>query len=59
MSPLGKDPLEALRTLAFSENAGLQQSAALYYLHMSQHSELSQCTRKFSHNYKQNNYFQL
>nr|XP_009922243.1 PREDICTED: vacuolar protein 8-like [Haliaeetus albicilla] len=37
MSPLGKDPLEALRTLAFSENPGLQQSAALYYLHMSQH----------------------
>ncbi|XP_065488362.1 uncharacterized protein LOC135987405 isoform X2 [Caloenas nicobarica] len=37
MSPLGKDCLEALRTLAFSENPGLQQSAALYYLHMSQH----------------------
>ncbi|KAM6278797.1 uncharacterized protein LJ264_001590 isoform 2-T3 [Porphyrio hochstetteri] len=37
MSPLGKDSLEALRTLAFSENQGLQQSAALYYLHMSQH----------------------
>ncbi|XP_035755726.1 vacuolar protein 8 isoform X4 [Egretta garzetta] len=37
ISPLGKDPLEALRTLAFSENPGLQQSAALYYLHMSQH----------------------
>ncbi|XP_010003865.1 PREDICTED: vacuolar protein 8-like [Chaetura pelagica] len=37
MSPLGKDPLEALRTLAFSENPGLQQSAALYYLHVSQH----------------------
>ncbi|XP_072714050.1 uncharacterized protein [Ciconia boyciana] len=37
MSPLGKDPLEALRTLAFSENPGLQQSAALYYLHMSEH----------------------
>ncbi|XP_072189806.1 uncharacterized protein [Excalfactoria chinensis] len=37
MSPLGKDPLEALRILAFSENPGLQQSAALYYLHMSQH----------------------
>ncbi|XP_009687166.2 uncharacterized protein [Struthio camelus] len=37
MSPLGKDPLEALRTLAFSDNPGLQQSAALYYLHMSQH----------------------
>uniref|UniRef100_A0A8C3J0Q9 Vacuolar protein 8 n=1 Tax=Calidris pygmaea TaxID=425635 RepID=A0A8C3J0Q9_9CHAR len=37
MSPLGKDSLEALRTLAFSENPGLQQSAALYYLHMSQH----------------------
>ncbi|XP_061234461.1 uncharacterized protein LOC133225735 isoform X2 [Neopsephotus bourkii] len=41
MSPLGKDPLEALRTLAFSENAGLQQSAALYYLHMSQHMNIS------------------
>nr|XP_013814408.1 PREDICTED: vacuolar protein 8-like [Apteryx mantelli mantelli] len=37
MSPLGKDTLEALRTLAFSENPALQQSAALYYLHMSQH----------------------
>ncbi|XP_074025261.1 uncharacterized protein [Numenius arquata] len=37
MSPLGKDSLEALRILAFSENPGLQQSAALYYLHMSQH----------------------
>ncbi|KAM6323692.1 uncharacterized protein AAHN32_014900 [Aegotheles albertisi] len=37
MSPLGKDTLEALRTLSFSENPGLQQSAALYYLHMSQH----------------------
>ncbi|XP_074846601.1 uncharacterized protein LOC142011298 [Carettochelys insculpta] len=37
MSPFGKDSLEALRTLAFSENAGLQQSAALYYLQMSQH----------------------
>uniref|UniRef100_A0A8C9LED0 Vacuolar protein 8 n=1 Tax=Pavo cristatus TaxID=9049 RepID=A0A8C9LED0_PAVCR len=37
MSPLGKDLLEALRILAFSENPGLQQSAALYYLHMSQH----------------------
>ncbi|XP_054678591.1 uncharacterized protein LOC129205317 isoform X1 [Grus americana] len=37
MSPLGKDSVEALRTLAFSENPGLQQSAALYYLHMSQH----------------------
>ncbi|XP_029766910.1 vacuolar protein 8-like [Terrapene carolina triunguis] len=37
MSPFGKDSLEALRTLAFSENPGLQQSAALYYLHMSQH----------------------
>lgn len=52
MSPLGKDPLEALRTLAFSENPGLQQSAALYYLHMSQHSKLPQCIRKFSHDYK-------
>uniref|UniRef100_A0A8B9UU50 Vacuolar protein 8 n=1 Tax=Anas zonorhyncha TaxID=75864 RepID=A0A8B9UU50_9AVES len=39
-SPLGKDPLEALRTLAFSENPGLQQSAALYYLHMSQHMNI-------------------
>ncbi|XP_039388542.1 vacuolar protein 8-like [Mauremys reevesii] len=37
MSPFGKDSLEVLRTLAFSENPGLQQSAALYYLHMSQH----------------------
>ncbi|XP_075780366.1 uncharacterized protein LOC102446049 isoform X2 [Pelodiscus sinensis] len=37
MSPFGKDSLEALRTLAFSENPALQQSAALYYLHMSQH----------------------
>uniref|UniRef100_A0A8D0H5J3 Vacuolar protein 8 n=1 Tax=Sphenodon punctatus TaxID=8508 RepID=A0A8D0H5J3_SPHPU len=37
MSPLAKESLEALRTLAFSENPGLQQSAALYYLHMSQH----------------------
>ncbi|XP_032626883.1 uncharacterized protein LOC116819332 [Chelonoidis abingdonii] len=37
MSPFGKDSLEALRTLAFSENPGLQQCAALYYLHMSQH----------------------
>ncbi|XP_037986899.1 vacuolar protein 8-like isoform X2 [Motacilla alba alba] len=40
MSPLGKDPLEALRTLSFSENPGLQQSAALYYLHMSQHMSI-------------------
>ncbi|XP_014734573.1 PREDICTED: vacuolar protein 8-like isoform X3 [Sturnus vulgaris] len=40
MSPLGKDPLEALRTLSFSENPGLQQSAALYYLHMSQHMNI-------------------
>ncbi|XP_053792965.1 uncharacterized protein LOC128784985 isoform X3 [Vidua chalybeata] len=40
MSPLGKDPLEALRTLSFSENQGLQQSAALYYLHMSQHMNI-------------------
>ncbi|XP_062981513.1 uncharacterized protein LOC134398194 [Elgaria multicarinata webbii] len=37
MSPLGKDSLEALRTLAFSENPGFQKSAALYYLHISQH----------------------
>ncbi|MEE6475769.1 hypothetical protein FKM82_010856 [Ascaphus truei] len=36
-SPLGKETLEALRILAFSENADLQHSAALYYLHMSQH----------------------
>ncbi|XP_071596939.1 uncharacterized protein [Heliangelus exortis] len=36
-SPFGTESLEALRTLAFSENPGLQQSAALYYLHMSQH----------------------
>ncbi|XP_044272853.1 vacuolar protein 8-like [Varanus komodoensis] len=36
-SPLGKDSLEALRTLAFSENPGLQKSAALYYLNISQH----------------------
>ncbi|KAM9564010.1 uncharacterized protein ACIB01_006428 isoform 1-T1 [Guaruba guarouba] len=41
MSPIGRDPLEALRTLAFSENPGLQQSAALYYLHMSQHMNIS------------------
>ncbi|XP_031758122.1 vacuolar protein 8 [Xenopus tropicalis] len=34
---LGKETLDALRILAFSENADLQQSAALYYLHMSQH----------------------
>ncbi|RMC12826.1 hypothetical protein DUI87_10351 [Hirundo rustica rustica] len=40
MSPLGKDHLEALRTLSFSENPGLQQSAALYYLHMSQHMNI-------------------
>lgn len=40
MCPLGKDPLEALRTLSFSENPGLQQSAALYYLHMSQHMSI-------------------
>ncbi|XP_031957977.1 vacuolar protein 8-like isoform X3 [Corvus moneduloides] len=40
MSALGKDPLEALRTLSFSENPGLQQSAALYYLHMSQHMNI-------------------
>ncbi|KAM4693923.1 uncharacterized protein O3C94_004410 [Discoglossus pictus] len=36
-SPLGKETLDALRILAFSENADLQHSAALYYLHMSQH----------------------
>ncbi|CAI5770164.1 8-like isoform X1 [Podarcis lilfordi] len=34
MSPLGKVSLEALRTLAFSENPGLQKSAALYYLNI-------------------------
>ncbi|XP_041420457.1 vacuolar protein 8 [Xenopus laevis] len=34
---LSKETLDALRILAFSENADLQQSAALYYLHMSQH----------------------
>ncbi|KAM4771669.1 uncharacterized protein WCC33_003450 isoform 2-T2 [Rhinophrynus dorsalis] len=33
----GKETLDALRILAFSENADLQHSAALYYLHMSQH----------------------
>nr|XP_006007785.1 PREDICTED: vacuolar protein 8-like [Latimeria chalumnae] len=31
-----KESLEALNTLAFSENPSLQQSAALYYLHISQ-----------------------
>ncbi|XP_077145416.1 uncharacterized protein LOC143807593 [Ranitomeya variabilis] len=36
-SPVGKETLDALRILAFSENIDLQQSAALYYLHMSQH----------------------
>ncbi|XP_053315268.1 uncharacterized protein LOC128483199 [Spea bombifrons] len=36
-SPLGKETLDALKILAFSENADLQHSAALYYLHMSQH----------------------
>nr|XP_033792676.1 vacuolar protein 8-like isoform X2 [Geotrypetes seraphini] len=36
-SPLSPESLESLRTLAFSENPDLQQSAALYYLHMSQH----------------------
>ncbi|KAG8444443.1 hypothetical protein GDO86_009574 [Hymenochirus boettgeri] len=34
---LGKETLDALRILAFSENADLQHSAALYYLHMSQY----------------------
>ncbi|XP_053138858.1 uncharacterized protein LOC128339268 [Hemicordylus capensis] len=36
MSPLGKVSLEALRTLSFSEDSGLQKSAALYYLHVGQ-----------------------
>ncbi|XP_069462859.1 uncharacterized protein [Ambystoma mexicanum] len=36
-SPLGNESLEALRTLSFSELPDLQQSAALYYLHISQH----------------------
>ncbi|XP_025067630.1 vacuolar protein 8-like isoform X3 [Alligator sinensis] len=45
MSLLGKNSLEALRTLAFSENPGLQQSAALYYLHLSQHL-ISQLTEE-------------
>ncbi|XP_044148302.1 vacuolar protein 8-like [Bufo gargarizans] len=36
-SPIGKETLDALMILAFSENADLQHSAALYYLHMSQH----------------------
>lgn len=36
-SPVGKETLDALMILAFSENADLQHSAALYYLHMSQH----------------------
>uniref|UniRef100_A0A8C5QXI2 Vacuolar protein 8 n=1 Tax=Leptobrachium leishanense TaxID=445787 RepID=A0A8C5QXI2_9ANUR len=36
-SPLGKETLDALKILAFSENPDLQHSAALYYLHMSQH----------------------
>ncbi|KYO19063.1 uncharacterized protein LOC102558480 isoform X2 [Alligator mississippiensis] len=45
LSLLGKNSLEALRTLAFSENPGLQQSAALYYLHLSQHL-ISQLTEE-------------
>lgn len=36
MLPLGRASLEALKTLAFSENTSLQKSAALYYLHISQ-----------------------
>ncbi|KAM5163026.1 uncharacterized protein ACMZJ9_005852 [Mantella aurantiaca] len=36
-SPLGKETLDALMILAYSENADLQHSAALYYTHMSQH----------------------
>lgn len=36
-SPLSNESLEALRTLSFSELPDLQQSAALYYLHVSQH----------------------
>ncbi|XP_072265045.1 uncharacterized protein [Pyxicephalus adspersus] len=35
-SPIGKETLDALMILAFSENTDLQHSAALYYLHMSQ-----------------------
>lgn len=35
-SPVGKETLDALMILAFSENADLQHSAALYYLHISQ-----------------------
>ncbi|XP_063165635.1 uncharacterized protein LOC134501652 [Candoia aspera] len=36
MSLLGKISLEALKTLAFSDNPSLQMLAALYYLHISQ-----------------------
>ncbi|XP_075059266.1 uncharacterized protein LOC142144389 isoform X2 [Mixophyes fleayi] len=36
-SPVGKETLDALMILAFSDNGNLQHSAALYYLHMSQH----------------------
>uniref|UniRef100_A0A6J0U7Z5 Vacuolar protein 8 n=1 Tax=Pogona vitticeps TaxID=103695 RepID=A0A6J0U7Z5_9SAUR len=39
-SPLSKVSLEALRTLAFSENPGLQMSAAAYYLQMSQYMNI-------------------
>lgn len=41
MLPLGRASLEALKTLAFSENTSLQKSAALYYLHISQTRFLS------------------
>ncbi|KAJ6660073.1 hypothetical protein lerEdw1_017999 [Lerista edwardsae] len=40
MLPLGRVSLEALKTLAFSENTSLQKSAALYYLHISQTLDL-------------------
>ncbi|XP_072852477.2 uncharacterized protein LOC110082664 isoform X2 [Pogona vitticeps] len=39
-SPLSKVSLEALRTLAYSENPGLQMSAAAYYLQMSQYMNI-------------------
>ncbi|KAL8186555.1 UNVERIFIED_CONTAM: hypothetical protein K2H54_073991 [Gekko kuhli] len=37
ISPLGEVSLSALKTLAFSENPDLQQSASLFYLQISQH----------------------
>ncbi|KAM4040961.1 uncharacterized protein ACNLHF_012186 [Anomaloglossus baeobatrachus] len=40
-SPVSGETLDALKILAFSENIDLQQSAALYYLHMSQHMNTS------------------